>query len=276
MSWFSNFFKTNHRLGFRIVKTGIAATICVVISDFFNLNQPFFIVVAAVMTMGKSIDASVKSGRNKLFGLLIGTAIGYGLALVSPGNAGFCGVGIIITLYLCHLFKLNGAATLACFVFTAMLFGLGTPATCIVNSFIGIIIALLVNLIIMPPNYAAEIKNSCELLCSQIEQSVKDCEDFCQLDTRAIEATIAKLNYNINMYISQTKFLRWNDDEVFKTSCKISTYNMILDELKAIEVIRLTQDTIEKGTELYTVYNYHLNRMNQLYEYASSKDEEAI
>lgn len=273
MNWFSNFFKANHRLGFRIVKTGIAVTLCVVISNFFNLSQPFFIVVAAVMTMGKSIDASVKSGRNKLLGVLIGTVLGYGLAFLSPGNAGLCGVGIILTLYLCHLLKLTGAATLSCFVFTAMMFSLGTAFTCIVNSFIGVIIALLVNLVIMPPNYADQIKKSCELLCNQIENSIQDCQELCQIDTRAIETTISKLNYNINMYISQAKFLRWNDDEVFNTSCKITTYNMILDELKALEVIHLSRDTIEPGTELYTVYHYHLNRMNKLYEYISSNDE---
>ncbi|NLG92661.1 MAG: hypothetical protein GX485_03735, partial [Clostridiales bacterium] len=52
MKWLQNFLKTDHRLGFRVVKTGIAVTLCVVLSTFFKLNQPFFTVIAAVMTIG--------------------------------------------------------------------------------------------------------------------------------------------------------------------------------------------------------------------------------
>ncbi len=276
MKWLSNLLKTDHRLGFRVIKTGIAVTICVAVSFLFKLDQPLFAVVATVMSMGKSIDASVKSGKYKLIAVVIGVAIGCGFAFLSPANAGLCGVGIMITLYLCHFFKLNGAATLASFVFAAMMFN---PAAvvhvvpwsyalaCVMDSAIGIVIALIVNLVVMPPNYAGEIKKSCAQLCSQIEESFENAGSKTQIDARAVEALIAKLRYNVNMYISQTKFLRWNDDEVFKISCKISTYQMVLDELKAVEVMELTENTSELSAELLTVYNYHMDRMHKLYEH---------
>lgn len=268
MKWLSNFLKTNHRLGFRVVKTGIAVTICVAVSTFLKLDQPFFTVIAAVLTMGKSIDASIKSGRNKIFGVLIGAVIGYGFVSVSPANAGLCGVGIILTLYLCHFFRLNGAATLSSFVFTALMFQLGTPLTASINCLLGIVIAIVVNLVIMPPNYAEEIKKSFDQLCSLVDESLRDAAAFQQIDTGAVEAGIQKLSYNVKMYITQAKFLRWNDNEVFRLSCKISTYKMILDELKAIEVMELTEDAAKPGSELYTVYNYHMNRMKKLLEHA--------
>lgn len=268
MKWLSNFLKTNHRLGFRVVKTGIAVTLCVVISTFLKLDQPFFTVIAAVMTMGKSIDASIKSGRNKIFGVLIGAVIGYAFVSLSPANAGLCGVGIILTLYLCHFFRLNGAATLSSFVFTAVLFQLGTPLTGAVNCFIGILIAIIVNLVIMPPNYAEEIKKSYDQLCGLVDESMGNAAAIQQIDTGAVEAGIQKLSYNVKMYITQAKFLRWNDDEVFKMSCKISTYKMILDELKAVEVMELTENTAQPGSELYTVYHYHMDRMKKLLEHA--------
>ncbi|MDF2632095.1 MAG: hypothetical protein K0Q85_691 [Caproiciproducens sp.] len=276
MKWLSNLLKTDHRLGFRVIKTGIAVTICVAVSFFFKLDQPLFAVVATVMSMGKSIDASVRSGKYKLIAVVIGVAIGCGFAFLSPANAGLCGVGIMLTLYLCHFFKLNGAATLSCFVFAAMMFN---PAAvvhvvpwnyalaCVTDSAIGIVIALIVNLVVMPPNYAEEIKKSCAQLCSQIEESFENANSKTQIDARAVEAAIAKLRYNVNMYISQTKFLRWNDDEVFKISCKISTYQMVLDELKAVEVMELTENTSELSAELLTVYNYHMDRMHKLYEH---------
>jgi uncharacterized membrane protein YgaE (UPF0421/DUF939 family) len=267
MKWLQNFLKTDHRLGFRVVKTGIAVTLCVVLSTFFKLNQPFFTVIAAVMTMGKSIDASIKSGRNKIIGVVIGAVIGCALVSVSPANAGLCGVGIILTLYLCHFFRLDGAATLSSFVFTAIMFQLGTPLIGAINCFIGIVVAIVVNLVMMPPNYAEEIKKSYDQLCALIEESMGSAAAVQQIDIGAVEAGIQKLNYNVRMYIAQAKFLRWNDDEVFKISCKISTYKMILDELRAIEVMELTEDALKPGSELFTVYHYHMNRMQSLLEH---------
>lgn len=276
MKWLSNLLKTNHRLGFRVIKTGIAVTLCVAASLFLNLNQPFFAVVATVMTMGKSIDASVKSGKYKVIGIIIGAAIGCFFAFLSPANAGLCGVGIMLTLYLCHFFKLNGAATLACFVFAAMMFnpaGLihvipwGYAISCVTDCAIGIVIALIINLVVMPPNYADEIKKSYSQLCSQIEESFESAAANKPIDARAVEVSIAKLRYNVSMYVAQTKFLRFNDDEVFKISCKISTYQMVLDELKALEIMELTENTDEPTDELVTVYHYHMDRMHKLYEH---------
>lgn len=272
MNWLSRTL-TNHRMGLRIVKTGIAVTVCVAVSFLLKLNQPFFAVVATVMSMGKSIDISFKAGKNKLIGVIIGVAIGFGFAMISPANAGLCGIGIILTLYLCQLFKLTGAETLSCFLFAAMMFlhNFGAnmvtwrfAATCTIDSFIGIVIALLVNLVIMPPNYAEEIKNSCAQLRSQIEESIGQAADRRQIDARAVDAAIQKLTYNINMYIAEAKFLRWNDDEVFKISCKMATYQMILDELRAVKVMELTED--ESSAELLTVYRYHMERMRKLFE----------
>jgi uncharacterized membrane protein YgaE (UPF0421/DUF939 family) len=276
MKRLSNLLKTDHKLGFRIIKTGIAVTICVAASFFFRLDQPLVGVVATVMSMGKSIDASVKSGKYKLIGVGIGVVLGACFAFFSPGNAGLCGVGIMLTLYICHFFKLTGAATLACFVFAVVLFN---PAAvphvflwnyalaCAIESAIGTALGITINLVVMPPNYAQEIKKSYEQLCSQIQDAFEDAADKRQIDARAVEAAIAKLRHNIDLYIAQTKLLRWNDDEVFKISCKLSTYRMVLDELRALEAMELTPDSAEPGDELLIVYRYHLNRMHQLYEY---------
>jgi uncharacterized membrane protein YgaE (UPF0421/DUF939 family) len=282
MDWFTRFFKANRRMGLRIVKTGIAVTVCVAVSFFCKLNQPFFAVVATVMSMGKSIDFSFKSGKNKFFGVIIGVIIGYCFFNISQANAGLCGVGIILTLYLCQFFKLNGAAALSCFLFAGMMFMLNLGAhnpmrfafSCTVDSFIGIAIALVVNLVVMPPNYAEEIKKSISQLRSQIEESMGNADSHCEIDTRAVDAAIQKINYNVNMYIAEAKFLRWNDDEVFAISCKLSTYQMILDELKAIQVLESARDGAAPDGELLTVYRYHMDRMQKLFGSTAEQEEQ--
>ncbi len=282
MDWLSRTLG-NHRMGLRIVKTGIAVTVCVVVSFLLKLNQPFFAVVATVMSMGKSIDISFKAGKNKLIGVLIGVAIGFGFATLSPANAGLCGIGIILTLYLCQQFKLAGAETLSCFLFAAMMFHHNFGAnlvtwrfavTCTIDSFIGIIIALLVNLVIMPPNYADEIKNSCAQLRLQIKESIGQASARRQIDARAVDAAIQKVTSNINLYIAEAKILRWNDEEVFRISCQMATYQNILDELRAVKVMELTEE--EPSPELLTVYQYHMERMHNLFESTAEAEQKSI
>lgn len=274
MNWFKNFLKSNHRMGLRIVKTGIAVTVCVAVTFFCKLNQPFFAVIATVMSMGKSIDTSFKSGKNKFFGVLLGAVIGYAFFTIAPANAGLCGMGIILTIYLCQLFRLKGAATLSCFVFSGMMFlynlGAHRPLqfaiSCTADSMIGIGIALVVNLLVMPPNYAEEIKQSFAQLRVRIAESMDNASAHRQIDTRAVEAAIQKINYNVNLYIAEAKFLRWNDEDVFKISCRLSTYQMILDELRAIQILEPTENGAAPDGELLTVYHYHMDRLHSLLE----------
>ena len=51
----------------------------------------------------KSIDISIRGGKNRVLGTVIGAAIGAAFAMALPGNAGLCGIGVILTLYLCHM-----------------------------------------------------------------------------------------------------------------------------------------------------------------------------
>lgn len=274
MDWLQNMLK-KHRMGLRIVKTGIAVTVCVAVSFLLKLNQPIFAVVATVMSMGKSIDISFKAGKNKMVGVVIGVAVGYGFAAIAPANAGLCGIGIILTLYLCQLFRLTGAATLSCFLFAAMMFmhGFGThlatwqfALACVVDSLIGIAVALLVNLIIMPPNYTEEIKMTSVQIAGLIRATMEDAEARRPLDVRAVEAAIQRLDYNVGLYAAEAKLLRWNDKEVFQISCRISTYQQILDEMKAIRVVEMEWKDHGSPEERAAVYRYHMSRMQELSE----------
>ncbi len=280
MNWVSNKLKSNHRMGLRIIKTGIAVTICVAVTFFCKLNQPFFAVIATVMSMGKSIDVSFKSGKNKFIGVLLGALIGFGFNSIATANAGLCGVGIILTLYLCQFFKLYGAATLSCFVFAGMMFmynlGASEPVSFAVSStadsMIGIAIALVVNLVVMPPNYAEEIKKSFQQLQARIQDSMENAAGHREIDTRAVETAIQKINENVNLYVAEAKFLRWNDDEVFTISNKLSTYQMILDDLRALQVLKPQHADSETDGDFATVYRYHMDRLKSLMQSAEETD----
>lgn len=280
MSWLSKFLRSRNKLGLRIIKTGIAVTVCVAVTYFFKLHEPFIAVVATVMSMGKSIDMSVKSGRNKMVGAVIGSALGCAFAMISPANAGLCGIGIILTLYLCRLLHLNGAATLSSFSFAAVMFGTAGmepwhfASASVIDCLIGVAVAIVVNLILFPPNYAEEIKNAYAALLEKTSAAMEDAAARRRIDIRDVEAELERLSGNVNLYVSEAKLLRWNDDDVFEISCRASAFRLILDELRAVEVMSLTERDGEPEGDLLTVYRYHLDRMKQLYADVLQKDSE--
>lgn len=271
MNSFSKFLHTNRKLGMRIIKTGIAVTVCVAISSIFKLDLPFIAVIATVMSMGKSIDTSLRSGKNKMIGALIGAVTGGCFAMLLPANAGLCGVGVIIVLYLCHLFKLDEAGTLSSVLFAAIMFGAPLGAawqyalTCGIDALIGIAIAVIINFVVFPPNYADEIKKLYADLTEKVTGAVKCAKNSEPVDLREIETIVEQILQNINLYISEAKLLRWNDEEIFEISNAIKTHQLILDELKTVASMGLTEKD-EPPAEILTVYNYHINKIENLYE----------
>ncbi len=271
MKRFLRFFQKNLRLGLRIIKTGIAVTFCIVLSHLLHLNQPFIAVISTVISMGKSIDLSVKTGKNKMVGVIIGSAAGTLCAAILPGNAGLCGIGIILSLYLCHLFHLESAGVLSSFAFTAVMFGASQDApwkyalSCTVAAMLGIAVAVVVNLTVMPPNYAVEIKKAYTELKERTAAAIRDAQARNTIGTGAVEEEIEHLSRALQLYSSEAKVLRWNDDEVARVSSGLSIYRLVLDELKAVEVMELTRDS-EPEQEILTVYRYHMNRMRELFQ----------
>lgn len=261
--------RSEQKLGLRIIKTGIAVTLCVAASNFLQLDHPYLAVIATVLSMGKSVDTSVRAGKNKMIGALIGSALGCGLAMLSWGNAGLCGVGIIIALYLCQLFRLTDASTLTCFAFAAVMFSAVGPKpwnpaiTCAENALLGIAVAVIVNLLVIPPNYAEEVKLAYAGLRESIENALGDAAEHREIETKKIEVLADRLAANVRLYVSEAKFLRGDDDEIFAISCKVSAYKELLDELRAIDRMQLADcETVPEN--LRAVYEYHMNRARGL------------
>lgn len=269
MNLLKKLLNSGRSMGFRIVKTGMAATICVVVAYWMMLDSPFFAVAATVVSMGKSIEISFRGGKNRVLGTAIGAAIGAAFASAMPGNAGLCGIGIILTLYLCHFFKLDGAPTLACIVFTIVMLYRGPDPwlyaglRC-VEVLIGVTIALLVNVLVMPPNYVAQIKKTYANLRNLVEESIDYASTGDTIDVPGVDAMIQSLSQSINHYVAEIRIFRGSDQEVFQISCKIAAFKQMLHELVSIE--DLEPRPVPKDSPQYPVFEYHLNRLICLYE----------
>ncbi|MBL4936645.1 FUSC family protein [Clostridium sp. YIM B02515] len=145
------------KIGMRNIKTAIAVVISMIISKLLNMEYPFYTVIASIISMQSSVEASFKAGRNRMLGTLIGALIGFILSSIMPGNIILIGIGIVAVIYICNIFNWEQSTSIACVVFCAIMINLkgGSPffysVNRLVDTFIGITVAVGVNYFIAPP-----------------------------------------------------------------------------------------------------------------------------
>ena len=81
------------------------------------MKNPMYSAVACIISMQDTVKGSVKAGFGRIKGTIIGGIVGYLSVLISPGNPIICGLGAMLTIYLCNLLKLNSAITVASVTF---------------------------------------------------------------------------------------------------------------------------------------------------------------
>jgi uncharacterized membrane protein YgaE (UPF0421/DUF939 family) len=151
------------KLGMRNIKTAIAVVISILISSGLKMESPFYAAIASIISMQSSVKNSYKTGRNRMLGTLVGALVGYLCALISPGNPFLTGIGIVCVIYLCNLLNWQESSSIAGVVFCAIMLNLKGNSPIIysinriIDTFVGIIVAIIVNYFIMPPKEKVKI-----------------------------------------------------------------------------------------------------------------------
>ncbi|HZK84018.1 MAG TPA: aromatic acid exporter family protein [Desulfosporosinus sp.] len=152
-------------IGWRIIKTGIAVSLCIWIAQLLKFEYPFYSAIAAVIAMQATIEGSLKTGLHRMKGTMVGAVTGYVFALVVVNNPWWTGLGLIVTMTILKIMKWQEAMSIASVVFIAISVQLtGKPLDYAVNRILdtalGIIIAYLVNRWVFPPRYHKETEKS--------------------------------------------------------------------------------------------------------------------
>lgn len=232
-------------MGMRNIKTAIAVVICVLISRILKLEYSFYAAIAAIISMENTVTNSFRTGKNRMLGTLVGAGIGFLCASILPGNAILCGIGIIIVIYLCNLLNWSKSASIACVVFMVIMVNLNGKdpffysINRILDTFIGIIVAVLVNYFICPPNYIKDIKRSCgsvvEKIDTLIEAGISNVEDV-QLDM--LEMEINALQKQTSLHEDEFGFSKKNSNEIDYIKNAIKLDNNIMSHLKVIKSLK--------------------------------------
>jgi uncharacterized membrane protein YgaE (UPF0421/DUF939 family) len=285
------------KIGMRNIKTALSVFLCVVIFQMFNMGSPFYAAIAAIISMQSSVVDSFKTGKNRMLGTFLGALIGLIFALIGPSNPLLIGLGIMIIISISNWLGWNKSISIAGVVFIAIMVNLNgkSPWTYslyrIVDTLVGISIAVMINYFISPPINIDKISEHCQMLISMFLEKLKT--KLClgeEINIEELNKKIISLEKEFNNYRSEFKGKKSNSFENCNVRNVIEQLNNILDHLKIIDKIEnnppLTKENSERASKLLNcniesskelhdeialVYNYHIGKIIDYFECTQHK-----
>ena len=270
-------------IGMRTLKTGIAVILTCILTGF-AVDNMFYAATACVVTMQDTIKTSFKMGSQRVFGTLIGGLVGFLLFLVIPKNPFLCGIGIMIVIKLCQMFKLSSLVVSSVTFFSLYLGYINSaPLTYslqrVFDTSIGVIMGLIINYVMARPNYYNNTMNEFikikELFKENVRNIVVDKND---LDLKSIEIKIKNSEAIYSKLIDEINYS--------KIDCNLDIIDKSLDlcrqiyfHIKSIELLEkelfLTKENHNEVKKIYNdeekfidvkdnespVFNFHLNKI---------------
>jgi|GEM_PF-90252 len=161
------------KIGLRTIKTGIAVSLSMLLAKVFDIEYPFFAIVAALIAIQPTVSDSWRVGANRILGTLIGAIVGVLFISAFPANFIFLGIGIIILIMIMNRLGWNEAINIAAVVLVAIFLNAGGDNINyalhrIFDTFLGISIAVAVNYLVYPPTYDKKILTNIKDVSSSI------------------------------------------------------------------------------------------------------------
>lgn len=270
-----------HLPGMRAFKTAIAVFGCVSISALTPLISPFFMSLAAIITMQVSTSDSVKMGRTRILGTAVGALIGMSFAMIQPESALFSALGILLIIHICNRLHWNGATQIAAFVFMAIMVNLGGQdplgysLSRLVDTAIGVVIGLLVNYFVFPYNNLPIIKSKFAelegLLKAVLKPVLEAGESGCQppgepVEISELRASLLSIRDEIQLYRQEAKIQKGQQGAIDPYERDFQTCWDIFEHLKHLNmlIIAMAEPQDQSAStldELLIVYHYHLRQI---------------
>lgn len=276
-----------YSIGMRTIKTAISVFLCIIITRLVKLDNAFYAAIAAIISMESSITNSFKVGKNRMMGTIAGAAIGLVFALIQPGSAILCFLGIIVLISVCNMLNWNKAIPIAGVVFMAVMVNLNGKnpflysTNRIIDTFIGIAVALAVNYLIFPHNHANNILKSIEAISEKVSVIIKDMVCLgVRTDLSDLYREISEATAQLDVYVNEFRIRKNENERVEAIKKQLELYRDIYEHLKMaqglVEGSRLSLDNVEKlkslnylnfkdrensRDDLSIVFNYHIDKV---------------
>ncbi|MBC2580228.1 aromatic acid exporter family protein [Clostridium sp. DJ247] len=285
-------------VGMRNIKTAIAVSICVALSYILNREYIFYAAIASVISMQGSVYDSFKAGKNRMLGTMVGAFVGFLFALVSPGNIFLCGLGVVIVIYICNMLGWKNSVAISCIVFLVIMLNLEdrTPGAYSLNrifdTFIGIIVAVMVNYFIYPPKHANKVYNASIVVVDKIYEIIKDKVCFNRnINLESLNKELLGFENKLNTYLAEFRVNKKDGLKVDRVREILYVCKEIYAHLKIIQSLELQYSLnkencermiqlfncelnyIENKNDVSIVYNYHVDKvLDNLYKLKMLKE----
>ncbi len=249
------------KIGMRTVKTAVAASLTILISQLLNLTSPFFAGIAAIIAMQSSVSESFNSARSRMYGTIVGAIIALLFSLIAPENPFFIGIGIIIIIYTCNLFGWRKSVQISTIVFLSIILNYEEGSRVnyafyrTLDTLIGLIIGTLINYFVLPPNMEGKIKESISKMYSQVKDML-ECiiwkEENVELE--GLRKDLVNIEENYNILKMEIKFNLCKTDKCSNFQQVFEMFENIYNHLSIIT-------TIEKSPYIYDINEKHLKNL---------------
>ena len=234
------------KIGMRNVKTAISVFLCMIILNAFQNTSPFFACIAAVITMQGTVHSSFTSGKSRMVGTIIGATLGLILALINPSNIFLTSIGIIFVIYFLCTLDEKDSISIACVVFLAIMINVNQHSALtysfkrVIETFMGISIAVLVNYLISPPKYLDKLQKHSNVLIGNIFVISKDVFNLnSNVNLSSIDAQISKLQKSLDLYTSEIRRGYTKEQHILKVNKVIDTSKVAYNHLTLLTTLTL-------------------------------------
>lgn len=234
------------KIGMRNIKTALSVFLCIVILRAFHNQYPFYACIAAVITMQSTVHDSFTTGKNRMIGTIIGAVLGLIFALISPNNIFLTSLGIISVIYFSNVFNRKNSISIACIVFLAIMTNLkqGTPLVYsfnrVVETFIGISVSVLVNYIISPPKYLANLHKDAKNLVDNVFLISKEMLNFnSDINISNLNNNISVLQKSLDTYLSEIQSTKAESHQTLKVKKVIEDSRIAYNHLVILSSLSL-------------------------------------
>ncbi|MGL6108166.1 FUSC family protein [Romboutsia sp.] len=272
------------KVGMRTIKTGIAVALCVLAGKYLVQN-PMYAAVGCIVSVQDTVKGSVKLGLNRIKGTVLGGLIGYLCVIIRPGDPILSGLGTMATIYGCTTLNITSGIVVSSVTFLSIQLGVITSNPGyysihrIIDTSVGVIIGVLVNYLLVRPNYVENIS----LHLDKIEKMVKENIEAKIINKRdfsivKLEKEIKKLEGIYSKLVDEINYSK-NDADLENLEKEISLCKEIYFHMQSIELLeqklyitgknyksikillKIKTMSWELDEEASPVFNYHLGKI---------------
>ena len=233
-------------IGLRTIKTALAVTISILLSNLLHLKYPYFVAITSIISMDKTARLSIDMGQNRVIGTFIGAIIGIIFAYIDRGNPFLTGLGILIIILFSNRLNLPGTITIGGFVCVEIMVHIPLQVSPLffgyhrtLDSLLGALIAFIINLSVMPGYSVKRLDEKLTKFYPELVQTIS------QIDTISFEQ-FKSIYKTYNEYLEEA--LLYKDDVISKSSHMVLNSHLVEllkyeIPLKKLEIFLTSSDT---------------------------------